>query len=160
MRVAVAGGGPAGALAAERLAAAGLDVILFDEKPAWEKPCGGGLTAKAYRRYPFLIENEIPKRRVSDIVFSTEGAGSVRLPIEDPLLIYSRMDLNRLLLDRAAAAGARLEKARVTGLERRGGGWQVRTRTGTVDADFAVIATGARNALAGVRRGPHLLALG
>ena len=47
LRVAVAGGGPAGALAAERLAAAGLDVILFDEKLAWEKPCGGGLTATA-----------------------------------------------------------------------------------------------------------------
>ena len=42
--VAVLGGGPAGAFAAERLASAGLKTILFDEKLAWEKPCGGGLT--------------------------------------------------------------------------------------------------------------------
>ncbi|MFB3828077.1 MAG: FAD-dependent oxidoreductase [Bryobacteraceae bacterium] len=160
MRVAVAGGGPAGALAAERLAAAGVEVVLFDEKLAWEKPCGGGLTAKVYRRYPFLIENEVPKRRVSDIVFSTQGAGSVRLPLGDPLVIYSRKDLNGLLLDRAARAGARLEKARVIALERRDGGWEVRSRAGAVHADFTVIATGARNALAGVRRGPHLRALG
>ena len=47
--VAILGGGPAGAFAAERLASAGLAVQLFDEKLAWEKPCGGGLTYKAYQ---------------------------------------------------------------------------------------------------------------
>src|SRR5690349_16995097 len=46
-RVAILGGGPAGAIAAEQLASAGLRVALFDEKLAWEKPCGGGLTYKA-----------------------------------------------------------------------------------------------------------------
>ena len=35
-----------------------------------------------------------------------------------PLLIYSRFDLNRLMLERAEAAGARLEKTRVTALDR------------------------------------------
>ena len=46
--VAVLGGGPAGASAAERLARAGLSTIIIDEKLAWEKPCGGGITYKAY----------------------------------------------------------------------------------------------------------------
>ncbi len=55
-RVAILGGGPAGAFAAERLASAGLGVVLMDEKLAWEKPCGGGLTHKAYSQYPFLTE--------------------------------------------------------------------------------------------------------
>ena len=59
--VAILGGGPAGAFAAEQLATAGLKVRLFDEKLAWEKPCGGGLTFKAYNQYPFLIENSTPK---------------------------------------------------------------------------------------------------
>jgi len=40
------GGSPAGALAATNLTRAGCKVILFDEKPAWEKPCGGGLAHK------------------------------------------------------------------------------------------------------------------
>ncbi|MGH9657942.1 MAG: uroporphyrinogen-III synthase, partial [Bryobacteraceae bacterium] len=62
-RVALLGGGPAGAFAAERLATAGVETVVFDEKLAWEKPCGGGLSAKAYRRYPFLIENDTPKKR-------------------------------------------------------------------------------------------------
>ena len=51
--VAVLGGGPAGAFAAERLARAGLKVSVFDEKLAWEKPCGGGLTYKAYSSIRF-----------------------------------------------------------------------------------------------------------
>ena len=36
----------AGASAAERLARAGLKTIVLDEKLAWEKPCGGGLTTR------------------------------------------------------------------------------------------------------------------
>ena len=64
-RVAVLGGGPAGSFAAERLARAGMRVTLIDEKLAWEKPCGGGLTYKAYNQYPFLIENDTPKRVIT-----------------------------------------------------------------------------------------------
>ncbi len=63
--VAVLGGGPAGSFAAERLASAGLRTIIFDEKLAWEKPCGGGLTYKAYQQYPFLIDNDTPKKLIS-----------------------------------------------------------------------------------------------
>ena len=44
MKVAVLGGGPSGAFAAEQLASAGVETVVFDEKLAWEKPCGGGLT--------------------------------------------------------------------------------------------------------------------
>src|SRR5678809_1452451 len=72
--VAVLGGGPAGASAAERLADAGLRTILMDEKLAWEKPCGGGLTHKAYSQYPFLIENSTPKRIVTESVLAAPKA--------------------------------------------------------------------------------------
>jgi len=146
-RVAILGGGPAGAFTAERLARQGLNVVLMDEKLAWEKPCGGGLTYKAYSQYPFLIENPTPKRLVTETVLAAPDAGEVTLRLTDPLLIYSRLDLNRMLLNRAANAGAQIERTRVTGMERRGSGWQLRTPTGTVDADFCVVATGARNAL-------------
>ena len=76
-RVAILGGGPAGAFAAQQLAATGLKVQLFDEKLAWEKPCGGGLTHKAYRQYPFLIENSTPKRMVTESVLAAPNAGAV-----------------------------------------------------------------------------------
>lgn len=145
--VAVLGGGPAGSFAAERLAAAGLRTIIFDEKLAWEKPCGGGLTYKAYREYPYLIDNATPKKLIYKTSISAPKAGEVSMRLDNPLVIYSRMDLNGMLLKRAEQAGAEVEKTRVLGIERSENGWRLRTRSGTAEADFCVIATGARNSL-------------
>ncbi len=145
--VAVLGGGPAGAMAAESIARAGMQAVVFDEKLAWEKPCGGGLTYKAYHEYPFLIHNDTPKRIVTDTWLAAPRAGRARLGLDRPLVIYSRFDLNRMLLDRAVKAGARLEKARVLEIARRDRGWTLRTSGGVLDADFCVVATGARNPL-------------
>lgn len=146
-RVAVLGGGPGGAFAAERLASAGLDTVLLDEKLAWEKPCGGGLTYKAYHRYPFLLENDTPKKVVNETCLAAPKAGAVTMDLSRPLLIYSRMDLNRMLLSRAEGAGAQLERTRVLGIERGGAGWRLKTQHGTLEADFCIVATGARNSL-------------
>jgi geranylgeranyl reductase family protein len=149
-RVAVLGGGPAGAFAAERLARAGMDTVVLDEKLAWEKPCGGGLTYKAYSRYPFLLENSVPKKIINETCLAAPRAGAVRLDLGRPLLIYSRMDLNRMLLDRAEQAGAQLEKTRVLGIDRGGRGWRLKTQHGILEADFCIVATGARNSLRNV----------
>lgn len=145
--VAVLGGGPAGAFAAERLAASGLKTIVFDEKLAWEKPCGGGLTYKAYAEYPFLIENDTPKRLVRQTTLAAPEAGQVKMDLTHPLVIYSRMDLNDMLLKRAERSGAMIEKTRVLALDRRGRTWRLRTLSGVAEADFCIIATGARNPL-------------
>ena len=64
----------------------------------------------------------------------------------EPLVVYSRLDLNRMLLERAARAGAQVEKARVQDMHRNGR-WLLRTTSGSVEADFCIVATGARNPL-------------
>lgn len=145
--VAVLGGGPAGASAAERLARAGLKTIVFDEKLAWEKPCGGGITYKAYDQYPYLLNNDTPKKLIHETVVSAPGAGEAKMTLTQPLLIYSRFDLNRMLLERAERAGAAIEQTRVLGIEQQDRGWRLRTRHGTAEADFLIVATGARNPL-------------
>ena len=145
--VAILGGGPAGAFAAEQLASAGLAVMLFDEKLAWEKPCGGGLTYKAYSQYPFLVQNSTPKRFVTETVLSAPRGGEASLKMNDPLVVYSRLDLNRMLLERAEHAGASIEKARVLEMTRSGSRWRLRTSGGIAEADFCIVATGARNPL-------------
>jgi geranylgeranyl reductase family protein len=143
--VAVLGGGPAGSFAAERLAQAGLRTIIFDEKLAWEKPCGGGLTFKAYREYPHLIENTTPKKLIYETSLAAPNAGEVAMRLDNPLVIYARKDLNGMLLKRAEQAGAEIEKTRILGIERRDKGWRLETKSGTAEADFCVVATGARN---------------
>src|ERR1700683_1664736 len=147
MKVAILGGGPSGAFAAEKLATAGVDTVVFDEKLAWEKPCGGGLTYKAYSQYPFLAENDTPKKIICKTVLAAPRSQPVTLALDQPLLIYSRFDLNGMLLDRAQRAGAQVEKARVLGAERAGAGWRLKTKSGNFDADYCILATGARNPL-------------
>lgn len=148
--VAVLGGGPAGAFAAERLAAGGLRTVLLDEKLAWEKPCGGALTYKAYEKYPFLLHNDAPKRLVTRTLLAASGAGTTSLKLREPMVIYSRYELNRLLLARAERAGTQIEKEYVVSLSRAGSRWRLATRHGTLEADFCIIATGAKNRLRGV----------
>jgi flavin-dependent dehydrogenase len=80
-------------------------------------------------------------------VLAAPKAGDVTLRLRKPILIYSRFDLNRMLLERAERAGARIEKARVTEMTRTGAGWQLKTKSGTMAADFCIVATGARNPL-------------
>ncbi|MCX6625536.1 MAG: NAD(P)/FAD-dependent oxidoreductase, partial [Acidobacteria bacterium] len=149
-QVAVIGGGPAGAFAAERLAAAGLRTVILDENLAWEKPCGGGLTAKAYGQYPFLLENDTPKRLIHHAFLSAPEAGGARVKLAQPMLVYSRLDLNNLLLQRAEKAGAQVEQTRVLAVERSGSAWKLKTRNGVMIADYCIVATGARNPLRNV----------
>jgi flavin-dependent dehydrogenase len=53
-----------------------------------------------------------------------------------------------MLLKRAERAGAALEKTRILDLERQSSGkWLIHTRSGKLQADFCVVATGARNSL-------------
>jgi flavin-dependent dehydrogenase len=147
MKVAILGGGPSGAFAAAQLASNGVKTVVFDEKLAWEKPCGGGLTYKAYSQYPFLADGATPKKIVRQTVLSAPKSKPVTLSLDRPLLIYSRYDLNGMLLDRAQSAGAQLEKTRILSIERTDARWLLRTKNGAMDADYCIVAMGARNPL-------------
>jgi flavin-dependent dehydrogenase len=136
-------------MAAATLARGGIETVLFDEKLAWEKPCGGGLTWKAYDRYPFLLENSTPKRLVSFTGLDDPRSGPAMLRLARPLVVYSRKELNALLLQRAEQMGARLLKEHVQGIGRKEGGWRVQTAAGALKADYAIVALGARNPLKG-----------
>ena len=145
--IAIVGGGPSGSICGERLARAGFDVTLFDERLAWEKPCGGGLTHKAIEAYPFLLDSPHPKKLIYTVELISNGGHRALLRLDRPIVIYSRAVLNGLLLERATAAGCRVVRSRVTQVET--GGTQVRlTATGAQHtADFVVLAAGARNTL-------------
>lgn len=145
--IAIVGGGPAGALCGERLASAGFEVTLYDERLVWEKPCGGGLTHKAIEAYPFLIEGPHPKKLVRTAELISSGGHRARFELGHPIVIYSRAVLNGLLLDRAVAAGCRAVQLRVTQVETASDRVQLSTAAGKQSADFAVLANGARNRL-------------
>jgi flavin-dependent dehydrogenase len=152
--VIIVGGGPAGAVCGERLARAGATVTLIDDHLAWEKPCGGGLTRKALHRYPFLLDGPYPKKSVREIELVAGTGPRARLALEEPIVIYSRRVLNGLLLERAERAGCRIVCARVTAVETDSARPHVVAGTEKFDADFIVVAAGARNRLLPGREPP------
>ena len=143
----IAGGGPAGALAGERLARAGFAVTLFEERRGWEKPCGGGVTWKTLERYPFLLDGALEKKLIPRAELIAPSGHRAAFDLTRPLALYSRAALNGFLLRRAEAAGCRVVPARVTAAATNGS-TRLATPRGEFAGDFLIIATGARNALA------------
>ena len=143
--IAIVGGGPAGALAGALLAADGREVLLFDEKLAWEKPCGGGLTHKALQQYSFLAEAASASNPVEHCELISPLGQRARFHMRYPVAIFSRLALNGLLLERARRAGADVCNERVTRIAGTSGDWQLITPQGEYRASYLVLATGARN---------------
>jgi len=145
--IAIVGGGPAGALCGERLASSGFTVTIFDERLAWEKPCGGGLTHKAIETYPFLLDSPHPKKIVRTAELISSRGHRARFEMDRPIVIYARKVLNGLLLDRAVAAGCTTVCSRVTGVNTNGERVRLMVDGEERISDFVVLASGARNQL-------------
>src|SRR4051794_5540404 len=78
----VVGGGPSGGFAAYRLAQRGARVLLLERrKVPRPKPCGGGLTPKAYRQLDFPID-DLVRARPSGVWL--RGHGVEAFPLADP----------------------------------------------------------------------------
>jgi flavin-dependent dehydrogenase len=139
VKVAVVGAGPGGSLLAARLAAGGVEVVLFDASHPREKPCGGGLTLKALDALPPEPEDDpLPAHRVSRCRFEAEGA-AVEVSLGEPMAVASRQELDAWLLRRATEAGARHVAERVVEVAR----GEVRTASGRQRFDLIVGADGA-----------------
>lgn len=137
----IAGGGPAGTIAARNLARSGVKVALVDGSHPREKPCGGGLTGRALE----LAASGIPGG-LSIVTVAFEAGGRVArvaLPDAGYLRVYSRAVLDAALLRDAEDAGADVIAARVTGFVRHGTTWTVHTTLGNLEASWLLGADGA-----------------
>jgi len=148
-QIAIVGGGPAGSFAAEQLARAGHDVTLFDEKLAWEKPCGGGLTDKALVRWPFLREAGVERNWITNCELIAPSGRTASFRLDCPIAIFSRLTLNGLLLERARTAGAVLVRERVVSITGNAGNWTLKSSSREHRAKFLLLAAGARNPFRG-----------
>src|SRR6266542_2508467 len=125
--VLIVGAGPAGSFAAERLAKGGVRVALFDGRPAGEpKACGGGVTAKALKAWPHLLD--AVGRTVNELEMYSPAGKHLHLKLDEPFAIYSRVAFDSYLRDRAKEAGANVcfEKITARGITKTESGWTLR----------------------------------
>jgi geranylgeranyl reductase family protein len=141
----IVGAGPAGASAAFRLAQAGARVAVVDDSHPREKPCGGGVTARALELMGATVGAWPGAVPVQSASFSHGGRSAVvELDSEGAprLAIVSRERFDTLLLTRAGQAGAKLHQHRVVSIERSPGSWAVATRGGTLHGRWIIGADG------------------
>jgi len=127
----VVGAGPAGSFAAERLARGGARVALFDGRPPGEpKACGGGVTSKALKAWPHLLE--AAGKTISEVEMYSPSGKRVRLKLAEPFAVYSRRAFDSFLRERASRAGADIFTGRVSVAMRANdsGEWTVTSRNG------------------------------
>jgi geranylgeranyl reductase family protein len=148
--VAVAGAGPAGAWTAYRLARDGARVAIVDGSHPREKPCGGGVTARALE----LIANShlFPgtARTVGEHALVVRAAifeqdnSATTVPLPDhALAVVSRATFDRALLDAALNAGAELVPERVIDAGTNADGAWFRTARHRLTSAWIVGADGA-----------------
>ncbi|MCC6222330.1 MAG: geranylgeranyl reductase family protein [Thermoleophilia bacterium] len=141
----VAGAGPAGSVTAYRLASAGASVLLVDRaRFPRDKPCGGGLTMRAVAELPLapdpVVEHVVTRMRFRHAYGSAYERGGER-PL---ILMTQRRNLDALLAERAAAAGADFrDGVRVTGIDVEADGVTVTLGGERVRAALVVGADGA-----------------
>jgi geranylgeranyl reductase family protein len=146
----IVGAGPAGSFAAEKLARARLRVALFDGRPANEpKACGGGVTSKALKAWPHLLE--AVGRTVNEIELYSPAGKQLHLKLSEPFAIYSRTAFDSYLLDRARESGAQIIKERVSFKQRASEAedWVLHGKNGAAwSAPMLVAADGANSSIA------------
>src|SRR5258708_108372 len=117
--VLIVGAGPAGSFAAERLARGGVRVALFDGRPPGEpKACGGGVTSKALKAWPHLLE--AAGRTIDELDLYSPSGKHLHLKLDEPFAVYSRNAFDTFLRERAGEAGAQVfaEKVSARGFKR------------------------------------------
>jgi geranylgeranyl reductase family protein len=123
----IVGAGPAGSFAAELLAKGGARVALFDGRPEGEpKACGGGVTAKALKAWPQLL-NAVG-RTINELDLYSPSSKKLHLELDEPFAIYSRVVFDCYLRDRARDAGAQIvsEKISARRVKKSEDGWRLK----------------------------------
>src|SRR5437867_1177832 len=116
MQIAVVGGGPAGTWASILLARRGHSVTLIDPQAPWEKPCGGGVTAKALSSFG-IFESDLPRNNIDRITIYFGDTRSVSVTPQEPIAVVSRRELGKYLIEEAGKSGVSVLRSRVTKIE-------------------------------------------
>jgi flavin-dependent dehydrogenase len=153
----VIGGGPAGAMAAIKLAQAGRQVTLVEkESAAHHKVCGEFLSGEAidYLRSIGIFPDELGAAPIR-FVRLCSGAKLAESALPFLALSLSRRELDAALLARAAAAGCKMQRGRaVVSLTADGSGWLAQLDNGESISAHTVFLASGKHDLHGWNRSP------
>lgn len=154
MKIGIIGARLSGSYASLILSRQGHEVLLFDPSTFGEKACGGGITAKALLRIPWLRELRLPFSEIRTVELTTREGRSATLPLSHPIHIFSRAALDDALRGAAVRTGATFVPERASSFTPCQRGWSIRTSSGAYyEVDFLVGADGANSSVRGALAG-------
>jgi flavin-dependent dehydrogenase len=142
-RVAVLGGGPAGASAALALARGGIAVDLYLPARPGEKPCGGAVPEHVLPRIAGFDPAPLPAIVSPEALLEDARGHRIGLDLNG-IRIFRRRDFDRALVEAALAAGAVARPVKAERLERVREGIRVTAGGEARVYDWIVGADGAR----------------
>lgn len=112
--VLIVGGGPAGAAAGINLAGKGLRVAILDRARFPRlKPCGGGISCRIYKRFPYLesVMRAVPTNLVSNVVLESPSGNVVHFESEEPLYaMIRRIEFDNALIEHCSKNGVEIRE--------------------------------------------------
>lgn len=145
MKIAIIGGGPAGAHLGYCLAKHGIKATIFDDSHPREKPCGGGISALALKKFPFLNELHYEDNDEWLRLISPNGKEAL-VTGEEETTAFSRRRMDMFILQRAVDAGSNLVEERVVDFGKGNDGlWEIKTNKNTYEAEVLVGADGVNS---------------
>ena len=153
--VIVVGAGPAGSTTARECAEKGMSVLLLDRAAfPRDKPCGGGVTARASDLLPFDI-SPVVERSIRGVRFNFRQQSVTRCSERDLVYLTQRRNLDTFLVERALDEGITMrECARVQQVSQERSHVTVHTSDGRFEGRALVAADGSNGQtaqLAGIR---------
>jgi geranylgeranyl reductase len=150
--VAVVGGGPAGATAANELAQTGLSVALIERNLSNAKPCGGAIPLGLIEE--FGIPESLVERKVTEMAVRSPKGKIVTMSMPNGFVgMVRRERFDKFLRERASRQGATLLEAKFRTVKETSKGYALSVdmkNGGTLDilADFVVGSDGANSKVA------------
>jgi flavin-dependent dehydrogenase len=155
MKIGIVGARVAGSYAGLLLAGLGHDVILFDDSVEREKPCGGGLTAKALRNIRWIREQALSHAEIAKVRLVTHEGYSADLPLLHPMHVFPRITLDAFLRMQAIGAGVQFRCERVVKIVGEKGGWFIKTASSGEEVQYLIGADGANSVVRRAMTDPH-----
>jgi flavin-dependent dehydrogenase len=146
--IVIIGGGPAGAYCATELAKNGIYALIIDHSHPREKPCGGGISTKVLKKFPFVEQFSLKGRKTYAlrlISHPPENKEIFGTNTQQRRLLISRKYLDEQLLNMAIQHGAKLIKEKVNDIQKEHNRWKILTNKGSLYAKIIVGADGVNS---------------
>ncbi|MCK4634451.1 MAG: geranylgeranyl reductase family protein [Candidatus Aenigmarchaeota archaeon] len=142
--IVIVGGGPAGAYLGYCLAKKGIYATIFDDSHPREKPCGGGVSHLALKKFP-IIKKTPGMKGIGKKMRIISHSGKETKIGSGYMIGISRLRLDKFILDAAVSAGTHLIEKRVLDVNNKNGVWHVKTKNKVFKTKLLIGADGVNS---------------